>query len=595
MAATAKKTSPPQPTGTGDRFPVWFPGWARELSDLYTSGTTCLFVMHGNVHDLVQCPSDDEVEYRNLSEFLARQVFDSWDIVLQYDLARGLRPLSGGDIKRHQEMVAFLSKRLGDPTNWPRDPDALFLVLDRLLERNLIEEDPKERKSIALVLEYAPYLVPAGDPSGLGRSAGTNLVRLLGWAQNPYIKRINMAFCLVTDKLNEVNERLVQSPHIATIELPLPNRDEREAFCRWSQKSGELDAAAVKPVELAQMSNGLSLVNLQVLLSQAKQSGKGVDGGRFRQIKKTLIERQCQGLLEFIEPGYGLDLVVGQQAAKDRLKQDAELVTRGNLDAAPMGYLLCGPVGTGKTFLAECYAGSIGVPCVKLRNFRSKYVGETEGNLEQVLTVLRSLGPVVVVIDEADAALGSRQSDGDSGTSGRVFSMIASQMGDTRYRGRIIWMLLTCRPDLLPIDLKRQGRAEAHLPLFYPQDETEILAMFQAMARKNKVAMDLRTLPKTNLEFALSGSDIESIVISAKRRALIAGKSAVDQSDLEAVVGNFIPSTQGLEKELQEIAAVLECTEIAFLPTAWRAKVEQPNGRSRLQERFVAIQQMLRA
>lgn len=222
MASTAKKTSPPQPTGTGDRFPAWFPGWARELSDLYTSGTTCLFVMHGNVHDLVQCPNDDEADYRSLSEFLARQVFDSWDIVLQYDLARGLRPLSGGDVKRHQEMVAFLSKRLGDPTSWPRDPDALFLVLDRLLERNLIEDDPKERKSIALVLEYAPYLVPAGDPSGLGRSAGTNLVRLLGWAQNPYIKRINMAFCLVTDKLNEVNERLIQSPHIATIELPLP-------------------------------------------------------------------------------------------------------------------------------------------------------------------------------------------------------------------------------------------------------------------------------------------------------------------------------------------------------------------------------------
>ena len=61
-----------------------------------------------------------------------------------------------------------------------------------------------------------------------------------------------------------------------------------------------------------------------------------------------------------------------------------------------MGYLICGPVGTGKTFLAECYAGSIGIPCVTLKNFRSKYVGETEGNLQQVLAVLRSLGPVVV-------------------------------------------------------------------------------------------------------------------------------------------------------------------------------------------------------
>ena len=32
-------------------------------------------------------------------------------------------------------------------------------------------------------------------------------------------------------------------------------------------------------------------------------------------------------------------------------------------------------------------------------------------------------------------------------------------------------MLLTARPDLLPIDLKRQGRAEVHIPLFYPTDE----------------------------------------------------------------------------------------------------------------------------
>jgi SpoVK/Ycf46/Vps4 family AAA+-type ATPase len=51
-----------------------------------------------------------------------------------------------------------------------------------------------------------------------------------------------------------------------------------------------------------------------------------------------------------------------------------------------------------------------------LKNFRSKYVGETEGNLEHALDVLRSLGPVVVIIDEADAALGNREQGGDSGT-----------------------------------------------------------------------------------------------------------------------------------------------------------------------------------
>ena len=95
-----------------------------------------------------------------------------------------------------------------------------------------------------------------------------------------------------------------------------------------------------------------------------------------------------------------------------------------------MGYLICGPVGTGKTFLAECYAGSIGIPCVALKNFRSKYVGETEGNLQQVLAVLRSLGPVVVIVDEADAALG--QSPGGR----RLRHVVAGLLDDRRADGQ---------------------------------------------------------------------------------------------------------------------------------------------------------------
>src|SRR5207244_6111301 len=185
----------------------------------------------------------------------------------------------------------------------------------------------------------------------------------------------------------------------------------------------------------------------------------------------------------------------GDEAAKARLREDAALLKRGALDSLPMGYLLCGPVGTGKSFLAQCVSGEIGIPCVVLKNFRSKYVGETEGNLELVLSVLRAMGPVVVVVDEADAALGSREQEGDSGTSSRVFGMIAAQMGDTQYRGRIIWMLLTARPDLLPIDLKRQGRAEVHIPLFYPTDENEIARMCVMLAHKLDAVLRLEDVP----------------------------------------------------------------------------------------------------
>jgi AAA+ superfamily predicted ATPase len=588
------------PVGAGKtpELPDWFPAWARELADLYFSGTTCLFILYGNVHDLIRAPAGGKEAYSNLSEFLATQLFGSWDIVLLYDLAAGLRPLAGSEPARLQSMIQYLSGRVGEPASWPREPERLLPWLDRFIERSLLDEEPRKRKSIGLIFEYAQCLVPAGDVDSLSRGAGTNLVQFLSWAQNPYIKRVNIAFVLVAERPSELNDRLVQNPHVATIEVPLPSREERELFTRQfaDGAGGESELSkfsSFDPQALAEISSGLTLVNLNVLLSQAKRSGQRLDAEKFRKLKKAMIERQCRGLLEFIEPEHTLDLVVGQEAAKNRLKEDAELIARGRLDAAPMGYLLCGPVGTGKTFLAECYAGSIGIPCVKLRNFRSKYVGETEANLEQLLTVLRSLGPVVVIIDEADAALGNRQADGDSGTSSRVFSMMASQMGDTRYRGKIVWMLLTCRPDILPIDLKRQGRAEVHIPLFYPADPAEVEHMFMVMAKKNKVALKREDLPRLPADKQLSGADIESIVLAAKRKALSAGRSEIEKDELAEAASEFVPSAQGLEKELQEIAAVLECTQLNFLPPHLRSRVAEPDGRARLQERMVAIRQII--
>lgn len=618
------ETNPTTSAATTTALPAWHPAWAKQLEQLYFSGTTSMFVLHGNVYDLIRCEDADDNPYCGIHDFLAEQIFGTWDLVIGFDMAQGLRVLAGDDAKRHQQMVTTLAARFGEAGNWPRDPEIALLGLDKYLERNLIEDGDKQ-KSMCMVFDYAQYLAPAGDLASLAR-ASANLVRLLRWAQNPYIKRANVAFCLIAEKLTEINDRLLHSPHIATIEVPLPDQEQRTKFAEYAldgfvakeSKSSSSrvnvvanvqtpdqrersagatrlteDSKSLSASDVAKLSNGLTLVSINVLLSQGEKGATGLDPMRLRQMKKSLIERQCQGLLEFIEPSHTLDLVVGQQAAKDRLKQDADLLLKGHLDAAPMGYIFCGAVGTGKTFLAECYAGSVGIPCVKLRNFRSKYVGETEGNLEQVLNVLRSLGPVVVIIDEADAALGDRDAGGDSGTSGRVFSMIASQMGDTQYRGKIVWMLLTCRPDLLPIDLKRQGRAEVHIPMFYPQDETELTAMFRTLAKKNKVTLKPEDIPTVSPDRGLSGSDIESVVVTAKRNALVAGRADLTKADLEAALTDFIPSAQGLEKEMQELAAVLECTSTAFLPKSWREKVARPERRSQLQQRMVAIKQLL--
>ena len=65
-------------------------------------------------------------------------------------------------------------------------------------------------------------------------------------------------------------------------------------------------------------------------------------------------------------------------------------------------------------------------------------------------------------------------------------------------------------------------------------------------------------------------------------------------ADLQSALDQFIPSAQGLEKESQEIAAVLECTQLDFLPPLWRERVQQPNGRPQLQERLSALQDLVR-
>jgi AAA+ superfamily predicted ATPase len=603
-APTALGTS--AASGSSGALPAWCPPWAERLGDAYLSGTSCVFLLHGNVRDLVPVsaqaasPGAEPSAWGTTTDFLAREMFGRWDVVLAYDVGRGLRPLAGPDPARLRTMAQWLTERAGNAATWPRDPDQAVAAIDAILERNLIDP-PEQRKRIAVVLDYAQYLVPAGE--GGTRAAAARLVRILGWATNPLLRRVNVAVVLLADTIAEVHPRLVQNPAVSAIDVPMPDASERERFALATAAAAGMKPGQIDGVKrAAAIAGGLTLESLRAVVTLSARDGTPPDGPEFAARKKDLIERSCHGLIEFIQPRLTLDAVAGHADAKQRLEADARAIRRGQLEAAPMGYLICGPVGTGKSFIAECYAGSVGIPCVVLKNFRSKYVGETEGNLEHALGVLRSLGPVVVVIDEADAALGNRQSDGDSGTSARVFSMIARQMGDTRYRGKILWMLLTSRPDLLPIDLKRQGRAEVHIPLFYPHDQAEMEAMFAAMARKSHVRLAPGLPGPVDLELGLSGADIESIVLAARRkgleRAADAGQPAPDTiaaEDLKAALDDFMPSAQGLEKEMQEIAAVLECTEKRFLPERWKGKISEPGGRARLQERLAAIREVVRS
>jgi ATP-dependent 26S proteasome regulatory subunit len=558
------------------------------------SGSTSVFLLHGNTFDFVPLGEGPRSPYGLVAQFLAEQMFGRYDLVLHYDLGRGLRAFAGRDEARLREMVALANKEIAGFSEIKNDPGQVLAKLDQYV-RNVVVAPEDRRKSLALIIDQASFLFPDGEPGRLSFQGSALLVTLLNWATSPHIKRLNMAFVLIDERISDLSGRLASNPHVATLEVPLPEEATRADYIATVVGAQSIEAFSDYSVaELAKLTAGITLADVGVLLQTARQGAtQRLDAQVFRDLKKRLIERHCQGLLEFVEPKWDLSIVIGHEAAKKRLVEDARLLKRGALDTLPMGYLLCGPVGTGKTFIAQCTAGAIGAPCVVLKNFRSKYVGETEGNLERVLSVLRAMGPVMVIVDEADAALGNRDAEGDSGTSSRVFGMIASQMGDTRYRGKILWMLLTARPDLLPIDLKRQGRAEVHIPLFYPAEEEELKEMFVAMAKKLGTSLAREDVPPIPNVGKLSGADVEGVVGRAWRQSLLAGEKSVGRAALAEVLDGFLPSTQGLEKELQEVAAVLECTDRAFLLPHQRELVAQEGGRAKLQERLTQLKMLV--
>ncbi|HEY3320596.1 MAG TPA: AAA family ATPase [Planctomycetota bacterium] len=578
-----------------------FPSWAQELAQTYQGGAVNTFLLHGNVNDLCALREPNGMRYVSLKEFLMKAMFPRREMIVNYDQSAGIWFPQTTMREDFAKVVKAVDTVQG--TNYsdrmPREPARALPLIERFLRTRLMD---KPGYRAAVILDYAHFIGPASLGMSFSQDEAATLITLHKWSSDPAFTRADITIVLITENLSDLHPLMVRSPYTTKVQIELPEQDERLDYLRTIASESEM--SRISDLTLSEISvhtAGLSCVNLGQLMARARWAAeihepdaKSIAGGGgatnvTRKLdldalfteKKAIIEKECFGLLEFLKPKRGLEAVSGHVAQKAWLEEDAKLLKEGKLEALPMGYLICGPVGTGKTYLMTCYAGSLGIPCVKLMNFRSQWQGVTEGNWEKILNTLKATGPVAVIIDEADAAVGNRDASGDSGTSSRVFSMLAQQMGDTNYRGKILWFLLTCRPDLLPIDLKRQGRAEVHIPLFYPQGEEEMRTYFSILAKKNGGQLDPKDVPLKGVQMKLSGSDIEAIVIRAKRRALLGGSETIRAQDLAGEIESFAPTVNNDEVELQILAAIVECTHQDFLPDIYK-KIDRPDAVKRL-------------
>ncbi len=547
------------------------PQWAQKLAQRYYTRTVSTFLLHGNVRDLQPVTLEDGVRgFEPLKGFLATELFASRERVLFYDRSSGIRASSPETQQDLSRAMSAYDAMFGTDyaKSMPRDPGRALQLLENYLRTRL-----SDGRSLALIIDFAETLVPGGDLSHLSAEDRFVLATLTKWAHDPQFLEGDLSIILIVENLAEISPKIARNPYIASIDLPLPDEPARLEFVKSKLEGRKLASHSDVPMAgLAKMTAGLSRINLDRILTEATERDVRITAELIRDQKREIIQAECHGLLEFIEPPYTLDAVAGHAKAKQMLRQAASALKKGRIEVMPMGYLFSGPVGTGKTFMVTCFAGEIGVPCVKFLNFRSQWQGVTEANLEKIFNLLKALWPVAVMIDEADAFLGNRDSSGDSGTSSRIFASIASFMGNTEYRGKIIWFLLTCRPDLLPIDLKRQGRAEEHLALFYPQTDADRDELFKVVSKKTKVDLDLPSLaavmPETAKSF--SGADIEAVLVRAKFRALAEGREKVTVEDVKAVLADFVPPSYPLEIELQNLAAVQECTSRELLPDVYK-------------------------
>lgn len=534
------------------------PGWARELALAYESGAHGQFVLYGNVADRFPLAG----RLVGLTRYLDAQLLAGFQVVFLYDPGNGLQLLRGAE--RFAQWPA--AEKLGP---LPREPRAAVELVSRYLRyrANLQALGRGEAEHVACLLRGADQILPGGRSGDFEIASLASLVR--DWASESPFTELAFASFLIADNLNDLHPQVAYNPRVARVRVPLPEAPVLARAIAQLRIDHPKAIAEGDDARTAESLTGVGISALQSLVKIRQHEQRSLTPQDFVQAKKQLVEGDAGGLVEFVEAKKTLEQYHAQEALKTWLRQDMALWQQGDLRALPMGYLFCGPVGTGKTYLVECLAGEAGVPVLKLKNFRDRWVGSSEGNLEKIFRLIRALGRCIVFIDEADQTLGKRDAgSGDSGLSGRLYSMIAQEMSDSGNRGRVMWILASSRPDLIEVDLKRPGRVDVKVPLLPTTTVEESAALLRALLARFDIKPAQKALAELPLPTLLTPGAAEALAVKVYRAV-----QTSKQKPLQAIghcLQGYQPPVPPEVLELQMRLAIREATDMQFVPEALR-------------------------
>ncbi|WP_373973987.1 AAA family ATPase [Chitinibacter sp. SCUT-21] len=572
------------------------PDWATEIRERYQAGEASVFILHGNVFDQYLLGNQLCQMQQVLDQLLQKKAG-----VFELTLAQGIRTVRA-------------APSIKPPSGDDRSLMGAFDYLENQMQA--------QNANIGLIVPYAETIFPAAETHALSFDERGAITTLHRWSLAAELDAADSIVILVAESLSTLAPALLSNPRIVAIDIALPNLSLR-------QQALSVQAAGMSSDEISRIAAhtaGLRLVQIGSIVSQGAQTNTLAEQERYalilnllkdsadaearaqtytkvtagmspqaiqkliapqqsspqqedafltiiQQRKREILEKECAGLIEIIQPKHDLSVVGGNQAIRDELMRIAQTLRANDLQRAPMGVLAVGPMGSGKTFVINAFLKSAGLTGVMLKNFRSQWVGATETNLERVLSLLKVMGPVALIIDEGDRSFGSRSEDNDGGTSSRVIARLKTFMSDTDNRGNVLTILMTNRPDKLDGDIKRPGRLDVKIPFFYAQTVAERSLILQSLLKRHAIAFDASAGSLDELGESIanySNADLEAVVLLA---ASLFETQPVTLSTplLQQAANDFIRPNNAQMIRMMELLAVFESSRRSWLPTTMKS------------------------
>lgn len=211
------------------------------------------------------------------------------------------------------------------------------------------------------------------------------------------------------------------------IEHSLPDAEQLESIARQiATEAGELPGEA----ELATVLDaaaGLTRLEAENAYSLSLVRHGKLTPDTIRELKVQALRKSG---LELYQGDASFAALGGLDALKSFCKR---ALTRSSDRLKAKGVMLLSPPGCGKSQICKALGNETGRPVILLDigALMGSLVGQTEQRTRQALKIIDAMGKSVVLIDEADKALGGATGGaGDSGVSARMFGTLLTWLND---------------------------------------------------------------------------------------------------------------------------------------------------------------------